>query len=116
MDAERKTGKGNRFTKQSMGTFSLNPKIAVVITTSQLNCRGELGDGRILRENFTNSFRKLGTVSGPVGDAIVLQVHAGGIGAGIVGADDFDGPAVAGAIFLNNNDAVVGLLARSNAR
>ena len=35
---------------------------------------------------------------------------------GIVGADDFDGAAVAGAILLDDNDAIVRLLTRSNAR
>ena len=40
---------------------------------------------------------------------------AGG-GSGIVGADDLDGATVAGTIFFNDNDAVVGLLACAYAR
>ncbi len=46
----------------------------------------------------------------------MLEVHAGRIGAGVVGADNFDGAAIAGAVLLDNNDAVVGLLARSYTR
>ncbi len=76
----------------------------------------KLWRGGILGEQFTNSLGKLGTVAGPIGDAVVLQVHAGRIGAGIVGANNFYRTAITGTVFFNNNDAVVGLLARSNTR
>jgi hypothetical protein len=46
----------------------------------------------------------------------VLQVDGGGAGAGVIGADDLDRTAIAGAVLLNDHDAVVGLLAGANAR
>ena len=46
----------------------------------------------------------------------MLQVDGGGVGAGVVGADDFDGAAIAGAVLFDDHDTVVGLLGGANAR
>jgi hypothetical protein len=72
--------------------------------------------GRRLGEQFAYRLREAGSLAGPVFDAVALQLDGGGVGAGVIGAHHFDGAAVAGAVLLNDNDAIVGLLARSNAR
>ena len=80
-----------------------------------LNRRNRLG-GRVPGKDFSDGFRELGTITSPIGDAVVLQIHGGRSGAGVVGTYDFHGAAIAGAVLFDDNDAVVGLLARSNTR
>ena len=46
----------------------------------------------------------------------MLQVDAGGVSAGIVGAHNFDGAAIAGAVLLNHDNAVIRLLAGAETR
>ena len=70
----------------------------------------------MLGEQLADGLGELGTIGGPVVDAIALEVDGGWLGAGVVGAYDFDGAAVAGAVFFNHNNAVVGLLAGAYAR
>jgi len=60
--------------------------------------------------------RKLRAHATPVADAFMLQFNRSGAGAGIVGPHYFNRTAIAGAVLLNHNDAVVGLLAGANAR
>jgi hypothetical protein len=70
----------------------------------------------VLGEELANGLGELGAFAGPVVDAIALEVDGGGFSAGVVGTDHFDRTAIAGAIFFDDNDAVVGLLTGANAR
>src|SRR5579872_1257810 len=70
----------------------------------------------MLRQQLADGLRQLRALRGPVVDAVALEIHAGRVGARIVGAHHLDGAAVAGAILLDNNDAVVRLLAGAYAR
>jgi hypothetical protein len=69
-----------------------------------------------LSEEFADAIRHPGTVAYPVVDSVALEFESCGGCAGVVGTYDFDGAAVAGAIFFNDNDTVVGLLAGAYAR
>src|SRR5580658_2844844 len=75
--------------------------------------RGRCG---VLGHQLFHDGRELRANAAPVGDALVLQVDSGRIGAGIVGAYDFDGTAIAGAVLFNNHDPVIRLLAGAKAR
>src|ERR1700722_17082487 len=77
---------------------------------------GFSGLGRVLGEDLLDDGRKLRADRLPVSDAVVLQVHGHGVGAGIVGADHLDGAAIAGAILFDAHNAVVGLLAGAKTR
>ena len=70
----------------------------------------------MLREELPDGLGELCAFTGPVVDAIALEVNGRGFGAGVVGTDHFDRTAIAGAIFFDDNDAVVGLLTGANAR
>lgn len=72
--------------------------------------------GLVLGEELANGLGELSSLAGPVVDAIALEVNGGGLGAGVVGTDNFDRTAVAGAIFFDDNDAIMGLLTGANAR
>ena len=48
-------------------------------------------------------------------DAFTLEVEVGRSGAGIVGADDLNSTAIAGAVLLDDDDAVEGLFTRTHA-
>jgi hypothetical protein len=65
---------------------------------------------------FLDAFGEMGSLAGPILDTISPQLHSGWVGAGIVGAHDFERPPVAGTVFLNDNYAVVRLLARAETR
>jgi hypothetical protein len=65
---------------------------------------------------FCDAVGEQGSIADPVVDAVALEGDRGGCGARVVGANDFDGAAVAGSILLYDNDAVVGLLGGANAR
>ncbi len=78
--------------------------------------RRDRGRGGVFGDELGDRGRERGADTAPVGDAFVLEVDGGRLGAGIVGADDFNGAAVAGAVFLDDDDAVVGLLAGAEAR
>lgn len=67
-------------------------------------------------EQLADGLGELGAFGGPVVDAVTLQIDAGGIGAGVVGADDLDRTAVAGAVLFDNDDTVIRLFARTDAR
>ena len=67
-------------------------------------------------EELGDAVRHLSASADPVGDAVALELDRSGVGAGVVGADDFNGTTVARAILLNDNDAVMGLLAGAYAR
>src|SRR5215831_20212033 len=87
--------------------------------TLALRCGGWLGSRSLRREllhQLRHCWRKLGAHAAPVSDAIVLQVDRCGVRTRIVGADDLDRAAIAGAVLLNHYDTVVGLLAGANAR
>ena len=71
---------------------------------------------RLRGHQFSDALRQLRSIAGPVVDAVALQINSRGGRARIVGAHHFNGTAVTGAVLFNNNDAVVGLLTRSNAR
>lgn len=49
-------------------------------------------------------------------DALALQVHGCWTGARIIKTDDFQGASVARTFFIDNNYAVIRLLARTHAR
>jgi len=70
----------------------------------------------VLGEELPDGLGELCAFTGPVVDAIALEVNGSGFGAGVVGTDHFDRAAIAGAIFFDDNDAVVGLLTGANAR
>ena len=64
-------------------------------------------------------YQKLPTVrhaTTRIDNPIALEVQAGRAGTGVIGADNFQGAAVAGPLFINHNDAVIRLLGRTNAR
>jgi hypothetical protein len=65
---------------------------------------------------LANTIRQLCAIAGPIIDTVALQVHSCGGCARIVGAHHFNGTAVTGPVLFNNDDAIVGLLTRSNAR
>ena len=77
--------------------------------------RKSLNDGRRLGQEFADAFRQLGADAGPVVDAVTFEQDSGGAGAGIVGSDDLDGAAVAGPIFFDDDDAIVGLFTGADA-
>ena len=70
----------------------------------------------MLGQELADGLGELSAFASPIVDAVALEVHGGGLGTGIVGADHFDRTAVAGAILLDNDDAIVGLLTGANAR
>src|SRR5579871_3003374 len=78
----------------------------------KLGCSGR----GMLLDQLGHGGRKLGADATPVADALVLQIDRGWVGAGVVGAHHFNRPAVAGAVLLNNHDAIVGLLAGAKTR
>ena len=53
----------------------------------------------VFGDQFVDPGGELSADAAPVGDAIVLEQDAGGVGAGIVGTDDLNAAAVAGAAF-----------------
>jgi len=71
---------------------------------------------RLLSQQLANPVGQLCAVAGPVVNAIALQLNRRGVRARIVGTHNLYRAAITGAVFFNNNDAVVGLLTRSNAR
>ena len=70
----------------------------------------------VFGQELADGLGELGAFGCPIVDAVTLEVDRSGAGAGIVGADHFDGASVAGAVLFNDNDAIVGLLTRANAR
>ncbi len=70
----------------------------------------------MLGKELANGLGELGAFAGPVVDAVALEVHGGGLGAGVVGADHLDRAAIPGTILFDDNDAIVGLLTGANAR
>jgi hypothetical protein len=48
----------------------------------------------------------LGSVPDPELEALMVDDDSSGLGARVIVADDFDGAAIPGAIFFNNNDAI----------
>ena len=81
-----------------------------------LGCGGRLSGGGGLGEQFANGLGETSALAGPIVNAIALEIDACGGGAGIVGAYNFYGTAVAGTVLFDHNDAVMGLFARSNTR
>jgi hypothetical protein len=82
----------------------------------QTSLSGDWSRRRVRGDKLGNAVRVLGAVADPVCDAVMLEQDTGRVGTGIVGSDNLDGAAVAGAVLLNDNDAIVGLLAGANAR
>ena len=72
--------------------------------------------GGKLRHQLCHAIGELRALADPVLDALMLQRDSGRVGAGIVGAHDFDRTPVASAILLNNYDTVIRLLGGANAR
>ncbi len=67
-------------------------------------------------KQLTDTLGELSAIAGPVIDALALVIDGRRVGAGVIGAYNFDRTAVAGAILFDNNDAIVGLFARADAR
>jgi hypothetical protein len=86
-------------------------------------CRGGCGgeglgaDGglNVLGDELGNGLRELRALAGPVVDAVALEGDGGGLGAGVVGTNHFDGATVTGAVLFDDDDTIVGLLAGANA-
>ena len=89
------------------------PKVTKVVTLSSY---WGYFSRRSSCKQLADAIRKLRSIACPIGDTVTLQVYGRGIGAGIIGANNFNRTTVACAVLLDNNDAVVGLLTRSNAR
>ncbi len=70
----------------------------------------------MLFEQLSDRLGELSSFRSPVINAIMLYLDRGGLGARVVRAHNFNGTAIARAIFFDDNDAVVGLLAGANAR
>lgn len=68
------------------------------------------------RKELADALRELGSIAGPIADAVTLEEDGGRLGAWVVGPDDFDGTAITGAILFDNHDAIVGLLTCADAR
>jgi hypothetical protein len=91
-------------------------------TFPKIQCRGDLCGRRSrcyrwgLRHQLADTVGQLGSIANPIVNAVALQIDGCWVRAGIIGAHNFNRPAITGAILFNYNDAVVGLLARSNAR
>jgi hypothetical protein len=58
----------------------------------------------------------LSAIAGPIVDPITLEINGCGVRTRIVSSDNLYRPAIPCAVLFNNNDAIVGLLTRSNAR
>src|ERR1700691_1180346 len=70
----------------------------------------------VVGHDLFHARRELRALAAPVGDPLMLQVHAGRVSAGIVGAHNLDGAAIAGAVLLNHDNAVIRLLAGAETR
>jgi hypothetical protein len=81
-----------------------------------LSSRGSFCRRGGLCQQLSDAIGQLRAIANPIVDAVALQIDCRWVGAGIVCAHYFNGPAIAGAILFDNNDAIVGLLTRSNAR
>jgi hypothetical protein len=66
--------------------------------------------------NLFDGGSELSANAAPVGDAVVLELDGGRVGAGVVGSHYLNGAAIAGAVLFDDHDAVVRLLAGANAR
>jgi hypothetical protein len=81
-----------------------------------LGCGYCLSRRWLLGQQLSNSIGQLGSIARPIVDAVALQINGRGGRTRIVGAYNLYRTPITRAIFFNNNDAVVGLLTRSNAR
>jgi len=63
-----------------------------------------------------NAVGELCSLAGPIINALLLQLEGGRAGAGIVGAHNLNGAAIARAILLNYDYSIVRLLTRTKAR
>jgi hypothetical protein len=70
----------------------------------------------LLGHQLSDTLRQLCSIAGPVVDTVTLQIDSRGSCTRIIGAHHLNRAAITGSVFLNNNDAIVGLLTRSNAR
>jgi len=86
------------------------------VTLGSRSSFGFDGGQLVFREQLADAVRQLCAVTGPVSDAVALEFYAGWVGTGVVGTDHFNGTTVAGAVFLDNNNTIMGLLAGANAR
>ncbi len=66
---------------------------------------------RVLGDELFEGRRELSTLAAPIGDPLVLEIDRGGAGARIIGANNFDGAAVAGAVLFDDDNPIIGLLA-----
>jgi hypothetical protein len=85
-----------------------------LITTQILGSLDRSG-GR-LSHQLADAVRELSALADPVIDTVTLDFYRSRGGTGIVGADHLYRAAVTGTILLDDNDAVMGLLAGANAR
>src|SRR5580698_6883447 len=84
---------------------------------TKANLSGDGGSGsRELLDQLGDAVGHLGALADPVLDALMLEGNGGWVGAGIVGADNFDRTAIAGAILLDHDNTVIRLLGGANAR
>jgi hypothetical protein len=81
-----------------------------------LGYSNRLGGCWLQSQQLSNTLRQLGAIAGPVVDSVALQINRSRVRARIVGAHNLDRTTVTRAIFFNNNDTIMRLLPRSNAR
>ena len=80
--------------------------------------RQELGRGRggVFFDDLGDGRGELSAHAAPVADAFVLELDRSRAGAGVIGSHHLDGATIAGAVLLDDDYAVIGLLAGANAR
>ena len=87
---------------------------AVRLLNPGLESGNSLGGG-CLRQEFADAFGELGADAGPIVNTIALEEDGGRARARIVSSDDLNGATVAGAVFFDDDDTVVGLFAGADA-
>ena len=92
------------------------PEKAPKVYTGQVTLSRGRFCRRCLRQQLANAIGQLGSIAGPVVDAVALQINRRRVGARIVRSYNFDRTAIAGAVLFDNHNTIVRLLTRSNAR
>jgi len=71
---------------------------------------------RIFGYQLFKNRSKLRTDTAPIGDAIIIEHHRSRVGTRVVGTDDLNRTAIAGAVLFNDHDTIIGLLASAKTR
>jgi hypothetical protein len=93
------------------------PKVQKLVTLGYGRyCFGRRRARRSSRKQLAHALGKLRAVAGPVVNTVALQLYRGRSRTRIVGAHNFNRPAIARTVLFNHNYTVMRLLPRSNAR